>query len=43
MSSDTKKTESRRRHKQATVGKQQAKKRARAGTPKLPINPTKAS
>lgn len=43
MASDTQKTERRRRHKRSTVGKQQSKKRARAGTPKFPIQPTKAS
>ena len=40
MASDTRKTELRRRKKRASVGKQQAKKRAKAGTPKFPINPT---
>ena len=40
MASDTRKTELRRRKKRARVGKQQAKKRAKAGTPKFPINPT---
>jgi hypothetical protein len=39
MASDTKKTEMRRRKKKATVGRQQSKKRARAGTPKFPIHP----
>jgi hypothetical protein len=39
MASDTKKTELRRRKKKATVGRQQSKKRARAGTPKFPIHP----
>jgi hypothetical protein len=39
MASDTKKTELRRRRKKASVGRQQSKKRARAGTPKFPINP----
>jgi hypothetical protein len=38
MASDTKKTELRRRKKQARVGRAQAKKRARAGTPKFPIH-----
>ncbi|HET6339191.1 MAG TPA: hypothetical protein VFG30_38490 [Polyangiales bacterium] len=38
MASDTKKTELRRRRKQASNGRQQAKKRARAGTPKFPIH-----
>ena len=39
MASDTRKTEMRRRKKRATNGKQQAKLRARAGTPKFPIQP----
>ena len=39
MASLTRKTEQRRRKKRASVGRQQAKKRARAGTPKFPINP----
>jgi hypothetical protein len=39
MASDTKKTELRRRKKRASVGRQQSKKRARAGTPKFPIHP----
>lgn len=39
MASDTRKTEMRRRKKRATNGKQQAKVRARNGTPKFPINP----
>jgi hypothetical protein len=39
MASDTKKTEMRRRKKRATNGKQQAKRRAREGTPKFPLNP----
>ena len=39
MASDTRKTERRRRNKRASVGKQQAKVRARSGTPKFPINP----
>ena len=39
MASDTRKTEMRRRKKRAGNGKQQAKVRARAGTPKFPINP----
>lgn len=39
MASDTKKTELRRRKKQARVGRQAAKKRAKAGTPKFPIHP----
>ena len=39
MASDTRKTELRRRAKRASVGRQQAKKRARAGTPKFPIHP----
>jgi hypothetical protein len=42
MASDTKKTELRRRKKRAGVGRQQAKKRARAGTPKFPIHPEQA-
>jgi hypothetical protein len=43
MASDTQKTERRRRHKRATVGKRQAKLRTRTGTPKFPIHPEKAS
>lgn len=39
MASDTRKTELRRRNKRASVGRQQSKKRARAGTPKFPIHP----
>ena len=39
MASDTRKTELRRRKKRASIGKQQAKKRAKAGTPKFPIQP----
>ncbi|MET0385663.1 MAG: hypothetical protein ABW321_06875 [Polyangiales bacterium] len=39
MASDTRKTELRRRKKRASNGRQQAKVRARAGTPKFPINP----
>ena len=39
MASDTKKTELRRRKKRASLGRQQSKKRTRAGTPKLPIHP----
>lgn len=39
MASDTLKTEMRRRKKRAANGKQQAKVRARAGTPKFPIHP----
>jgi hypothetical protein len=39
MASDTQKTEKRRRAKRATVGRQQAKKRTRAATPKFPIHP----
>lgn len=39
MASDTRKTDRRRRNKRASVGKQQAKVRARSGTPKFPINP----
>jgi hypothetical protein len=39
MASDTRKTELRRRKKRATNGKQAAKLRARAGTPKFPIHP----
>lgn len=42
MASDTKKTENRRRRKRASVGRAQAKKRARAGTPKFPIDPAKS-
>lgn len=42
MASDTRKTEMRRRKKRATNGKQQAKVRARNGTPKFPINPEEA-
>jgi hypothetical protein len=42
MASDTKKTEARRRRKRATVGRAQAKKRAKAGTPKFPIHPEKS-
>ena len=42
MASDTQKTDRRRRNKRASVGKRQAKKRARAGTPKFPIHPDKA-
>jgi hypothetical protein len=38
MASDTRKTDRRRRRKQASNGKQQAKKRTRAGTPKFPIH-----
>lgn len=38
MASDTKKTELRRRKKQARIGRQQAKKRTKAGTPKFPIH-----
>jgi hypothetical protein len=38
MASDTRKTELRRRKKRASVGRQQAKKRARASTPKFPIH-----
>ena len=41
MASDTQKTERRRRHKRASVGKRQAKERARKGTPKFPIHPEK--
>jgi hypothetical protein len=39
MASDTKKTELRRRKKRARVGRQAAKQRAKAGTPKFPIHP----
>jgi hypothetical protein len=39
MASDTKKTEMRRRKKQATNGRQASKLRARKGTPKFPIHP----
>lgn len=39
MASDTRKTKLRRRNKRASNGKQQSKLRARAGTPKFPINP----
>jgi hypothetical protein len=39
MASLTQKTEQRRRAKRGSVGRQQAKKRARAGTPKFPIHP----
>ncbi|HET8939456.1 MAG TPA: hypothetical protein VFN67_38685 [Polyangiales bacterium] len=39
MASDTKKTEMRRRKKRATNGRDASKRRARAGTPKFPINP----
>jgi hypothetical protein len=38
MASLTQKTEKRRRAKRASVGRQQAKKRTRAGTPKFPIH-----
>ena len=41
MASDTKKTETRRRRKRASVGRAQAKKRTRVGTPKFPIHPEK--
>lgn len=43
MASDTKKTEMRRRKKRATNGKDAAKQRARAGTPKFPIHPETAA
>jgi hypothetical protein len=39
MASDTQKTEKRRRHKRASVGRKQSKKRTRNATPKFPINP----
>ena len=39
MASLTRKTEMRRRKKQATNGKQQSKARTRKGTPKFPIHP----
>ena len=39
MASLTRKTEMRRRKKQASNGRQQSKVRARKGTPKFPINP----
>lgn len=38
MASLTQKTKLRRRKKKASVGRQQSKKRARAGTPKFPIH-----
>lgn len=38
MASDTRKTDRRRRRKQASNGKQQAKKRTKVGTPKFPIH-----
>ena len=38
MASLTRKTDLRRRKKQASVGRQQSKKRARKGTPKFPIH-----
>jgi hypothetical protein len=38
MVSDTCKTERRRRHKRATVGRDQKRTRAKAGTPKFPIH-----
>lgn len=41
MASDTRKTELRRRRKRASVGRQQAKVRAKSGTPKFPIHPEK--
>lgn len=43
MVSDTKKSERRRRMKQATVGRAQKRARAKAGTPKFPIDPTAAT
>lgn len=43
MVSDTKKSERRRRRKQATNGRAQKRKRMLAGTPKFPIDPTKAA
>lgn len=43
MASLTRKTEMRRRKKQATNGKQQSKVRARKGTPKFPIHPETAT
>jgi hypothetical protein len=42
MASDTRKTELRRRRKRASVGKRHAKQRAKSGTPKFPIDPSKA-
>lgn len=42
MVSDTKKTERRRRAKRATVGRAKKKARAKASTPKFPIDPKKA-
>ena len=39
MASDTQKTEKRRRHKRASVGKRQSKERAKNGTPKFPLDP----
>jgi hypothetical protein len=39
MASDTKKTEMRRRKKQSSVGRKNAKKRTRSPTPKFPIAP----
>ena len=43
MASLTRKTEMRRRKKQASNGKQQSKLRARKGTPKFPIHPEQTS
>lgn len=42
MASLTQKTEQRRRKKRASNGRQQAKVRARKGTPKFPIHPEQA-
>jgi hypothetical protein len=42
MASLTQKTEQRRRKKRASNGRKQSKLRARAGTPKFPINPEQA-
>ena len=42
MSSKTQKTKKRRRLRRKAVGKQQRAERARAGTPKFPLDPAKA-
>lgn len=42
MVSSTKQTERRRRAKQATLGRAQKRARAKAGTPKFPIQPESA-
>jgi len=43
MVSDTRKSENRRRRKQATEGRKQKRIRTRKGTPKFPIHPEKAA